>query len=177
MEVSKLPISATQRGKLISAGYTSLSSICSASSSDISRGNFFYNEFHIPIVCYNCYTNYMHITYIKKNSLAALLKTDLKISETEAVEILKVASKSWCQSILNCNPFPLWFSFSFLPIMSSLTYTNLYLDDYSSILVNSYEIVWCLLFDVCGIQVLRLPGTCSKRNRSRWQGLLHLVQI
>ncbi|KAH9733107.1 DNA repair protein RAD51 [Citrus sinensis] len=38
MEVSKLPISATQRGKLISAGYTSLSSICSASSSDISRG-------------------------------------------------------------------------------------------------------------------------------------------
>lgn len=65
MEVSKLPISATQRGKLISAGYTSLSSICSASSSDISR--------------------------------------DLKISEIEAVEILKVASNSWCQSILNCT--------------------------------------------------------------------------
>lgn len=73
MEVSKLPISATQRGKLISAGYTSLSSICSASSSDISRGKFFffisffirwyYNEFHMPSVWCNYYTNYIHITF------------------------------------------------------------------------------------------------------------------
>ncbi|KAJ4727143.1 DNA repair RAD51-like protein [Melia azedarach] len=55
MEVSRLPISASQRGKLISAGYTSLSSLSSVSPSDLAR--------------------------------------DLKISEREAVEILKVASK------------------------------------------------------------------------------------
>ncbi|XP_031269733.1 DNA repair protein RAD51 homolog 3 [Pistacia vera] len=56
MEVSSLPISASQRGKLISAGYTSLSSLSSVSSSD--------------------------------------LACDLKISESEAVEIIKVASKA-----------------------------------------------------------------------------------
>ncbi|XP_039027343.1 DNA repair protein RAD51 homolog 3 isoform X2 [Hibiscus syriacus] len=56
MEVLRLPISASQRGKLISAGYTSLSSISSISSSDLAR--------------------------------------DLKVSETEAMEILKVASQS-----------------------------------------------------------------------------------
>ncbi|KAJ0113305.1 hypothetical protein Patl1_00248 [Pistacia atlantica] len=38
MEVSSLPISASQRGKLISAGYTSLSSLSSVSSSDLARG-------------------------------------------------------------------------------------------------------------------------------------------
>lgn len=54
MEVSSLPISASHRGKLISAGYTSLSSISSLSSSRLAR--------------------------------------DLKISEDEAVEILKVVS-------------------------------------------------------------------------------------
>ena len=38
MEVWRLPISATQRGKLISAGYTSLSSLSSISPSDLARG-------------------------------------------------------------------------------------------------------------------------------------------
>ncbi|KDP28770.1 hypothetical protein JCGZ_14541 [Jatropha curcas] len=56
MEVSRLPLSATQRGKLISAGYTSISSLSSVSSSDLAR--------------------------------------DLKISDGEALEILKVASHS-----------------------------------------------------------------------------------
>ncbi|KAM7261254.1 hypothetical protein ACFE04_026729 [Oxalis oulophora] len=37
MEVSSLPLSATQRGKLISAGYTSLSFLSSVPSSDLSR--------------------------------------------------------------------------------------------------------------------------------------------
>nr|GLL40711.1 DNA repair protein RAD51 homolog 3 [Ipomoea trifida] len=37
MEVSSLPISASQRGKLISAGYTSLSSLFSVSSFDLAR--------------------------------------------------------------------------------------------------------------------------------------------
>ncbi|KAF2282675.1 hypothetical protein GH714_043785 [Hevea brasiliensis] len=37
MEVCRLPLSATQRGKLISAGYTSLSSLSSASASDLAR--------------------------------------------------------------------------------------------------------------------------------------------
>ncbi|KAJ9171257.1 hypothetical protein P3X46_014647 [Hevea brasiliensis] len=37
MEVCSLPLSATQRGKLISAGYTSLSSLSSASASDLAR--------------------------------------------------------------------------------------------------------------------------------------------
>ncbi|KAK1559208.1 hypothetical protein Q3G72_011846 [Acer saccharum] len=55
MEISRLPISASQRGKLISAGYTSLSSLSSVSSS--------------------------------------ALASDIKISESEAVEILKVASR------------------------------------------------------------------------------------
>ncbi|KAL5859906.1 hypothetical protein ACOSQ3_001202 [Xanthoceras sorbifolium] len=55
MEISRLPISASHRGKLISAGYTCLSSLSSVSSSDLAR--------------------------------------DLKISESEAVEILKVASR------------------------------------------------------------------------------------
>ncbi|XP_057807382.1 DNA repair protein RAD51 homolog 3 [Salvia miltiorrhiza] len=55
MEVSSLPISASHRGKLISAGYTSLSSLSSLSPSRLAR--------------------------------------DLKISENEAVEILKIASR------------------------------------------------------------------------------------
>ncbi|KAL2460802.1 DNA repair protein [Abeliophyllum distichum] len=55
MEVSSLPISASQRGKLISAGYTSLSSLSSISPSHLAQ--------------------------------------DLKISENEALEILKVASR------------------------------------------------------------------------------------
>uniref|UniRef100_A0A2P2IUS0 DNA repair protein RAD51 homolog 3 n=1 Tax=Rhizophora mucronata TaxID=61149 RepID=A0A2P2IUS0_RHIMU len=37
MEVTRLPLSATQRGKLISTGYTSLSSLSSATSSDLAR--------------------------------------------------------------------------------------------------------------------------------------------
>ncbi|XP_065859386.1 DNA repair protein RAD51 homolog 3 isoform X3 [Euphorbia lathyris] len=56
MEVSRLPLSATQRGKLISAGYTSLCSLSSVSSSDLAR--------------------------------------DLKISDSEALDILNVASRS-----------------------------------------------------------------------------------
>ncbi|WCJ22871.1 DNA repair and recombination protein RadA [Euphorbia peplus] len=56
MEVSRLPLSATLRGKLISAGYTSLSSLSSVSSTDLAR--------------------------------------DLKISDSEALEILNVASRS-----------------------------------------------------------------------------------
>nr|XP_009781081.1 PREDICTED: DNA repair protein RAD51 homolog 3 isoform X3 [Nicotiana sylvestris] len=55
MEVSSLPISASQRAKLISAGYTSLSSLFSVSYSDLAR--------------------------------------DLKISENEAIGILRVASQ------------------------------------------------------------------------------------
>ncbi|PIN11807.1 Meiotic recombination protein Dmc1 [Handroanthus impetiginosus] len=55
MEVSSLPLSASQRGKLISAGYTSLSSLCATSSCNLAR--------------------------------------DLKISENEAADILKVASR------------------------------------------------------------------------------------
>ncbi|CAA2996461.1 DNA repair protein RAD51 homolog 3 isoform X1 [Olea europaea var. sylvestris] len=55
MEVSSLPISASQRGKLISSGYTSLSSLSSVSPSRLAQ--------------------------------------DLKISENEALEILKVASR------------------------------------------------------------------------------------
>lgn len=39
MEVGRLPISASQRGKLISAGYTTLASLSSLSSSDLARGN------------------------------------------------------------------------------------------------------------------------------------------
>ncbi|KAL5571939.1 hypothetical protein UlMin_021536 [Ulmus minor] len=54
MEVGRLPISASQRGKLISAGYTTLSSLSSISASDLAR--------------------------------------DLKILDSEALEILKVAS-------------------------------------------------------------------------------------
>ncbi|XP_048335401.1 DNA repair protein RAD51 homolog 3 isoform X2 [Ziziphus jujuba] len=54
MEVGRLPISASQRGKLISAGYTSLSSLSSLSPSDLAK--------------------------------------DLNIPESEALEILKVAS-------------------------------------------------------------------------------------
>ncbi|KAH7577777.1 hypothetical protein JRO89_XS01G0298100 [Xanthoceras sorbifolium] len=38
MEISRLPISASHRGKLISAGYTCLSSLSSVSSSDLARG-------------------------------------------------------------------------------------------------------------------------------------------
>ncbi|XP_040954264.1 DNA repair protein RAD51 homolog 3 isoform X1 [Gossypium hirsutum] len=56
MEIWRLPISASQRGKLISAGYTSLSSLSSISSSDLAR--------------------------------------ELKVSESEAMNILKVASHS-----------------------------------------------------------------------------------
>ncbi|MBA0646298.1 hypothetical protein Goklo_014271 [Gossypium klotzschianum] len=57
MEIWRLPISASQRGKLISAGYTSLSSLSSiSSSSDLAR--------------------------------------ELKVSESEAMNILKVASHS-----------------------------------------------------------------------------------
>ncbi|KAF7139556.1 hypothetical protein RHSIM_Rhsim07G0028900 [Rhododendron simsii] len=37
MEICRLPVSATQRGKLISAGYTSLSSLSSVSASDLAR--------------------------------------------------------------------------------------------------------------------------------------------
>ncbi|XP_016497039.1 DNA repair protein RAD51 homolog 3-like isoform X1 [Nicotiana tabacum] len=55
MEVSSLPISASQRAKLISAGYSSLSSLFSVSYSDLAR--------------------------------------DLKISENEAIGILRVASQ------------------------------------------------------------------------------------
>ncbi|XP_073064944.1 DNA repair protein RAD51 homolog 3 isoform X3 [Primulina eburnea] len=55
MEVSSLPISASQRGKLISAGYTSISSLFSVSPSHLAQ--------------------------------------DLKISENEALEILRVASR------------------------------------------------------------------------------------
>ncbi|KAL0379671.1 UNVERIFIED_CONTAM: DNA repair protein [Sesamum angustifolium] len=66
MEVSSLPISASHRGKLISSGYTSLSSLSSVSPSRLSQ--------------------------------------DLKISETEAVEILKVASRrSGSEKIENGN--------------------------------------------------------------------------
>ncbi|XP_075494014.1 LOW QUALITY PROTEIN: DNA repair protein RAD51 homolog 3-like [Primulina tabacum] len=54
-EVSSLPISASQRGKLISAGYTSISSLFSVSPSHLAQ--------------------------------------DLKISENEALEILRVASR------------------------------------------------------------------------------------
>ncbi|KHF98827.1 DNA repair RAD51 -like protein [Gossypium arboreum] len=57
MEIWRLPISASQRGKLISAGYTSLSSLSSISSSDLARG-------------------------------------ELNVSESEAMNILKVASHS-----------------------------------------------------------------------------------
>ncbi|KAG8486367.1 hypothetical protein CXB51_019830 [Gossypium anomalum] len=56
MEIWRLPISASQRGKLISAGYTSLSSLSSISSSDLAR--------------------------------------ELKVSESEAMNILNVASHS-----------------------------------------------------------------------------------
>nr|KJB24822.1 hypothetical protein B456_004G162800 [Gossypium raimondii] len=56
MEIWRLPISASQRGKLISSGYTSLSSLSSISSSDLAR--------------------------------------ELKVSESEAMNILKVASHS-----------------------------------------------------------------------------------
>ncbi|MBA0826663.1 hypothetical protein Goarm_011490 [Gossypium armourianum] len=56
MEIWRLPISASQRGKLISAGYTSLSSLSSISSSDLAR--------------------------------------ELTVSESEAMNILKVASHS-----------------------------------------------------------------------------------
>ncbi|KAA8520502.1 hypothetical protein F0562_014758 [Nyssa sinensis] len=56
MEMSRLPVSASQRAKLISAGYTSLSSLSSVSPFDLAR--------------------------------------DLKISDNEAHEILKVASHS-----------------------------------------------------------------------------------
>ncbi|MBA0796394.1 hypothetical protein Gohar_007165 [Gossypium harknessii] len=56
MEIWRLPISASQRGKLISAGYISLSSLSSISSSDLAR--------------------------------------ELKVSESEAMNILKVASHS-----------------------------------------------------------------------------------
>ncbi|KAL0397766.1 UNVERIFIED_CONTAM: DNA repair protein [Sesamum calycinum] len=66
MEVSSLPISASHRGKLISSGYTSLSSLSSVSPSRLSQ--------------------------------------DLKISENEAVEILKVASRrSGSEKIENGN--------------------------------------------------------------------------
>ncbi|KAK9266970.1 hypothetical protein L1049_012641 [Liquidambar formosana] len=56
MEVGRLPISASQRGKLIAAGYTTFSSLSSVSPSDLAR--------------------------------------DLKVSDNEAHEILKVASHS-----------------------------------------------------------------------------------
>eukprot|EP00257_Ricinus_communis_P023790 XP_015583867.1 DNA repair protein RAD51 homolog 3 isoform X3 [Ricinus communis] len=70
MEVSRLPLSASQRGKLILAGYTSLSSLSSVSPSDLAR--------------------------------------DLKISDSEALEILKVASRNsrldgmeGCHAVIN----------------------------------------------------------------------------
>ncbi|XP_021904350.1 DNA repair protein RAD51 homolog 3 isoform X3 [Carica papaya] len=56
MDVWRLPISASQRGKLISAGYTSLSSLTSVTSSQLARA-------------------------------------EAKISENEAVNILKIASQ------------------------------------------------------------------------------------
>jgi len=40
MEAWRLPLSPSIRGKLISAGYTCLSSIASVSSSDLARGKF-----------------------------------------------------------------------------------------------------------------------------------------
>ena len=41
MEVGRLPISASQRGKLIAAGYTTLSSFSSLSPSHLARGYIF----------------------------------------------------------------------------------------------------------------------------------------
>ncbi|XP_051144688.1 DNA repair protein RAD51 homolog 3 [Andrographis paniculata] len=67
MEVSSLPISPSQRGKLISAGYTSVASV----------------------------------TYVSPSTLAR----DLKISEDEAVGILRVASRrAGLDKIENGNP-------------------------------------------------------------------------
>ncbi|KAK6162526.1 hypothetical protein DH2020_002367 [Rehmannia glutinosa] len=64
MEVSSLPISASHRGKLISAGYSSLSSLSSVSPSKLAQ--------------------------------------DLKISENEVLEILKVVSaRKWVDKIEN----------------------------------------------------------------------------
>ena len=42
MEVGRLPISASQRGKLIAAGYTTLSSFSSLSPSHLARGYIFF---------------------------------------------------------------------------------------------------------------------------------------
>ncbi|WRX09658.1 DNA recombination and repair protein Rad51-like [Theobroma cacao] len=71
MEIWRLPISASQRGKLISAGYTTLSSLSSISSSDLAR--------------------------------------ESKVSESEALDILKFASHShsggWEMSSGNCSIF------------------------------------------------------------------------
>ncbi|CAF2094407.1 unnamed protein product [Brassica rapa] len=65
METWRLPLSSSIRGKLISAGYTSLSSISSVSSTDLAR------------------------------------ETDVKITESEAFEILKMANQVTGSS--SCN--------------------------------------------------------------------------
>nr|VDD04911.1 unnamed protein product [Brassica oleracea] len=67
METSRLPLSSSIRGKLISAGYTSLSSISSVSSTDLARGD---------------------------SLLIQKIVTDnVKITESEAFEILKMANQ------------------------------------------------------------------------------------
>lgn len=47
MEVGRLPISASQRGKLISAGYTSLSSLSSLSPSVLAKGDLFFKHLNL----------------------------------------------------------------------------------------------------------------------------------
>lgn len=48
MEVTSLPISASHRSKLISAGYTSIASLSSISTSQLARGMYFSHLSHFP---------------------------------------------------------------------------------------------------------------------------------
>uniref|UniRef100_A0A7N2R9K8 DNA repair protein RAD51 homolog 3 n=1 Tax=Quercus lobata TaxID=97700 RepID=A0A7N2R9K8_QUELO len=95
MEVGRLPISASQRGKLIAAGYTTLSSFSSLSPSHLARAvwdwiltidNLVKRGFTLVNRCCTC-------RYCEE-SVDHLLLHYLKISDNEAAEIMRVASHS-----------------------------------------------------------------------------------
>ncbi|CAL5331423.1 unnamed protein product [Camellia sinensis] len=104
MEVLRLAVSATQRGKLISAGYTSLSSLSSLSPSDLARvggvwevlrswsggevGKQQRKAWALAPLCL------MWLLWLEQNRrvFQGVVHFDLQISESEASEILKAAS-------------------------------------------------------------------------------------
>jgi len=92
MEVGMLPISASKRGKLLAAGYTTLDAIARASPTHLARGFPFQFQFSTLL----SFSNWVCI-YVKKflffSPTHYLTLTDIDVSESEATEILNLASK------------------------------------------------------------------------------------